>query len=129
MLYGGFAGWSTQFFVYPFDYVRTRLANDLLVAKNGGKKQFSGILDCVRKTYESDGLRGLYRGFVVSCIFMIIYRGFYFGLNDSIKPRISSEILQNLFYNFLIGYGITITSGFVAYPLDTVRRRMMMSSG
>ena len=37
--------------------------------------------------------------------------------------------MQNLFYNFLISYTITVSSGIVAYPLDTVRRRMMMSSG
>jgi solute carrier family 25 (adenine nucleotide translocator) protein 4/5/6/31 len=126
---GSVAGASTQFFVYPMDYTRTRLTNDIQLAKAGHKRQFDGIIDCMRKTYQSDGMRGLYRGFVVSCIFMMIYRGFYFGLNDSIKPMISKETLDNMFINFALGYAITITSGMVAYPLDTVRRRMMMSSG
>lgn len=129
MLYGSIAGASTQFFVYPLDYVRTRLTNDMQNARTGGTRQFQGIFDCMRKTYASDGLRGLYRGFVVSCVFMMIYRGFYFGLNDSVKPILPSHVVSNLFYNFLVGYAITITSGVVAYPLDTIRRRMMMSSG
>jgi solute carrier family 25 (adenine nucleotide translocator) protein 4/5/6/31 len=88
MLYGSIAGASTQFFVYPLDYVRTRLTNDIQIAKAGGTRQFDGILDCMKKTWSWDGLRGLYRGFVVSCVFMMIYRGFYFGLNDSIKPLV-----------------------------------------
>ena len=34
--YGSAAGASTQFFVYPLDYVRTRLTNDIELAKSGG---------------------------------------------------------------------------------------------
>jgi len=43
------------------------------------------MIDCIRQTYKSDGYRGLYRGFAISCICMIIYRGVYFGLNDTLK--------------------------------------------
>ena len=70
------------------DYTRTRLTNDIQMAKRGIERQFNGIIDCMKKTYQWDGIRGLYRGFVVSCVFMMIYRGFYFGLNDTIKPHI-----------------------------------------
>jgi len=31
--------------------------------------------------------------------------------------------------NFALGYIVTITSGVLSYPIDTVRRRMMMTSG
>lgn len=79
---------STQFFVYPLDYIRTRLTNDIQMVKTGAQRQFTGIYDCMKKTIQWDGLRGIYRGFVVSCVFMMIYRGIYFGLNDSIKPII-----------------------------------------
>jgi len=88
VLSGSLAGASTQFIVYPLDYVRTRLTNDIMIAKHNGKKQFNGIVDCMVKTFHSDGMRGLYRGFVVTCLTMIIYRGIYFGLNDSIKPLV-----------------------------------------
>ena len=128
-IYGSAAGASTQFFVYPLDYIRTRLTNDIQMVKAGGKRQFDGILDCGRKTIASDGIRGVYRGFVVSCVFMMIYRGIYFGLNDSVKPVLPHAIVHNLLLNFMVSYAITVTSGIVAYPLDTVRRRMMMSSG
>merc|ERR1711939_433268 len=31
--------------------------------------------------------------------------------------------------SFLLGWGVTITSGLMSYPIDTIRRRMMMTSG
>ena len=34
----------------------------------------------------TDGIQGLYRGFVISAVGIFIYRGFYFGLYDSLKP-------------------------------------------
>jgi len=30
---------------------------------------------------------------------------------------------------FLLGYAVTTVAGLAAYPLDTIRRRMMMTSG
>ena len=30
---------------------------------------------------------------------------------------------------FAVGYAVTVTAGLLSYPLDTVRRRMMMTSG
>jgi len=35
----------------------------------------------------------------------------------------------NFFASFLLGWSITTVSGVCAYPFDTVRRRMMMTSG
>lgn len=36
---------------------------------------------------------------------------------------------DNFFASFLLGWGITIGAGLASYPIDTVRRRMMMTSG
>ena len=30
---------------------------------------------------------------------------------------------------FALGYGVTVTAGLMSYPIDTIRRRMMMTSG
>lgn len=84
---GGAAGASSLFFVYSLDYARTRLANDSKAAKKGGgDRQFNGLVDVYKKTYKSDGIAGLYRGFNISCVGIIVYRGLYFGMYDSIKP-------------------------------------------
>ena len=36
---------------------------------------------------------------------------------------------DNFYSNFAIGYGVTVLAGLASYPIDTVRRRMMMTSG
>ncbi|CAK9209991.1 unnamed protein product [Sphagnum jensenii] len=128
---GGAAGASSLLFVYSLDYARTRLANDAKSSrKGGGDRQFNGLLDVYRKTLASDGIAGLYRGFVISCAGIVVYRGLYFGIYDSLKPVVLVGNLEgNFLASFLLGWGITIGAGLASYPIDTVRRRMMMTSG
>lgn len=127
---GGAAGACSLFFVYSLDYARTRLANDNKASKKGGERQFNGLLDVYKKTLATDGVQGLYRGFNISCVGIIVYRGLYFGLYDSLKPVVLRGNMKDSFLgSFLLGWAITIGAGLASYPLDTVRRRMMMTSG
>ena len=128
---GGAAGASSLLFVYSLDYARTRLANDAKSsAKGGGERQFNGLVDVYRKTLASDGIAGLYRGFVPSVVGIVVYRGLYFGMYDSLKPVVLTGALEgNFLASFLLGWAVTTGAGLASYPLDTVRRRMMMTSG
>jgi len=127
---GGMAGACSLAFVYSLDYARTRLANDAKSStKGGGERQFNGLLDVYKKTLATDGVAGLYRGFVISCVGIVVYRGLYFGMFDSLKPFLLANLKDNFLATFLLGWGITIVAGLASYPIDTVRRRMMMTSG
>jgi len=128
---GAGAGATSLLFVYSLDYARTRLANDAKSSKKGGgERQFNGLLDVYRKTLAADGISGLYRGFVPSVAGIIVYRGLYFGVYDSLKPTVLVGNLEGSFLaSFLLGWGVTVGAGLASYPLDTIRRRMMMTSG
>jgi len=127
---GGAAGACSLLFVYSLDFARTRLANDNKSAKKGGSRQFNGLFDVYKKTLASDGVAGLYRGFTISCVGIVVYRGLYFGLYDSLKPVVLTGNLRDSFLgSFLLGWSITIGAGLASYPIDTIRRRMMMTSG
>lgn len=127
---GGAAGATSMLFVYSLDYARTRLANDAKNASKGGERQFNGLVDVYRKTLASDGIAGLYRGFMPSVAGIVVYRGLYFGMYDSLKPVLLTGSLEdNFLASFLLGWGVTTGAGIAAYPLDTIRRRMMMTSG
>lgn len=128
---GGMAGACSLLFVYSLDYARTRLANDAKSASKGkGERQFNGLLDVYRKTLATDGIGGLYRGFVISCVGIIVYRGLYFGMYDSLKPVLLTGNLEgNFLASFALGWSITTLAGLASYPIDTIRRRMMMTSG
>jgi len=125
---GGVAGAMSLVFVYSLDYCRTRLANDAKAGKKGGERQFNGMVDVYVKTMKTDGIVGLYRGFVISCVGIIVYRGCYFGFYDTLKPILLGED-AGVIISFMLGYVVTITSGLISYPIDTIRRRMMMTSG
>merc|ERR1712219_33088 len=123
---GGFAGTLSLMFVYSLDYARTRLAND--AKGKGGERQFNGLIDVYVKTLKSDGIQGLYRGFAISAVGIFIYRGMYFGLYDTLKPMLLGAD-AGVTASFLLGWAVTIVSGLMSYPIDTIRRRMMMTSG
>jgi len=128
---GGVAGAMSLCFVYSLDYARTRLANDTKSAKKAGgaaERQYNGLIDVYKKTLKTDGIAGLYRGFVISCVGIIIYRGCYFGFYDSLKPILLGDN-AGLASSFALGYTVTVVSGLISYPVDTIRRRMMMTSG
>lgn len=124
---GGMAGAMSLLFVYSLDYARTRLANDTKSSKKGGERQFNGLVDVYKKTLASDGIAGLYRGFCISCVGIVVYRGFYFGLYDTISPLMGDD--ASFFFKFCLGYAVTVSAGLLSYPIDTIRRRMMMTSG
>lgn len=125
---GGAAGATGMCFVYPLDFARTRLGAD--VGKSAAERQFNGIFDCMKKIVKADGVTGLYQGFCVSVFGIIIYRATFFGLYDTAKAMAFEDPKQATFlFSFVIGFSVETIAGIVAYPIDTVRRRMMMQSG
>lgn len=125
---GGAAGATSMLFVYPLDFARTRLGAD--VGKVAAEREFNGLGDCLGKIYRQDGFVGLYRGFGVSVAGIIVYRAAFFGFYDTAKAMIyKDQSKSNPVVTFSLGFAVETAAGVIAYPLDTVRRRMMMQSG
>jgi len=128
MAAGGVAGGASLAVVYPLDFARTRLAADF--GKGSGDRQFNGLSDCLKKIYAKDGVKGLYQGFNVSVLCIVIYRAIYFGGYDTAKKVLFSDGKKvSVLEKFLVAQTVTAISGQVSYPLDTIRRRMMMQAG
>jgi solute carrier family 25 (adenine nucleotide translocator) protein 4/5/6/31 len=127
MASGGAAGATSLLVVYPLDFARTRLAMD---TGTGKAREFTGTVDCILKTAKTSGWGkgGVYNGFVVSCVGIVLYRGAYFGLYDTLATQ-DFMIGAGFATKFGVGYAVTVTAGLLSYPLDTIRRRMMMTSG
>lgn len=128
LMSGGMAGASSMVFVYPLDFARTRLGVDM--GKAESDRQFKGLLDCAFKIFKSDGLTGLYRGFGVSVIGIFVYRAFYFGCYDTGRDLLlTGNLKDSLVIKFFFAQLVVTSSESLSYPLDTVRRRMMLQSG
>lgn len=125
ILKGGLAGAMSLLFVYPLDFAATRLALD--VGTTDETREFSGIFDCLYKTISSEGIFGIYAGFFVSVLGIIWYRALYFGLYDSMRVSIGANASHLI--KFMMAQMVTMMAGVGSYPLDTIRRRMMLSTG
>jgi len=124
---GGAAGATSLCVVYPLDFARTRLAADV---GSGGAREFTGLVDCLKKVAGSDGVTGLYRGFGISVIGIVAYRAAYFGCYDTGKAMLFPDASKaSVFSMWMFAQIVTVGAGVLSYPLDTVRRRLMMQSG
>ncbi|MBA0568230.1 hypothetical protein Golob_005737 [Gossypium lobatum] len=125
---GAAAGCTTLILIYPLDIAHTRLAADI---GRSNVRQFRGIYHFLSTIREKDGIQGIYRGLPASLQGMIVHRGLYFGGFDTIKEILSEESKTELtlWKRWVVAQAVTTSAGLLSYPLDTVRRRMMMQSG
>ncbi|KAG7313057.1 hypothetical protein JYU34_000138, partial [Plutella xylostella] len=68
----------------------------------GKAKEYNGLIDCIVKTFKSDGPLGLYRGFIVSVQGIIIYRATYFGLYDTARGLVADPKNTSVFIRWMI---------------------------
>ncbi|CAA7397270.1 unnamed protein product [Spirodela intermedia] len=126
---GAAAGCTTLIIIYPLDIAHTRLAADVGTANS---RQFRGIYHFLCTIHEKEGIRGIYRGLPASLQGMIVHRGLYFGGFDTAKELLAppgSPPEAPLWQRWAAAQVVTSAAGMISYPLDTVRRRMMMQSG
>ena len=110
---------------YPLNFAKIRLAADVGTNEN---REFKGMTDCYKKIVAQEGYTALYRGFGVACSGIFLYRGLYFGLFDTGKQAIFTKE-GGMVRMYAFAQAVTITSGFLSYPLQTVMARLMMTSG
>jgi solute carrier family 25 (mitochondrial adenine nucleotide translocator), member 4/5/6/31 len=100
---GGLAGGTSTTILYPFEFVRTRLAMDMgrstaaaaaaaatttTAAAVVSTRQFHGMKDVVAHIWKHDGLIGFFEGYGVAVWGGIIYRLFYLGGYDICKKEL-----------------------------------------
>ncbi|BAT77986.1 hypothetical protein LR48_Vigan04g235500 [Vigna angularis] len=125
---GAAAGCTTLVLVYPLDIAHTRLAADIGSTE---VRQFRGIFHFLATIFHKNGIRGIYRGLPASLQGMVVHRGIYFGGFDTMKEILSEKSKPELalWKRWVVAQAVTTSAGLISYPLDTVRRRMMMQSG
>lgn len=94
----------------------------------GPVRQFRGTFHCLLTTFQTQGIRGVYAGAPVSIVGAVVYRGLHFGLYDTMKEMLSTAHSSSIVNRFLAAQVVSLAVGVFVYPLDTVRRRMMVQS-
>eukprot|EP00979_Chaetoceros_neogracilis_P009903 scaffold2288_cov225-Chaetoceros_neogracile.AAC.2 len=142
ILSGGLAGGTTTTFLYPIEFMRTRLALDLGSSSADGCKRIypRGMRDVFCTIWKTDGWRGMYQGYGIALSGVVLYRALHLGGYDACKTellhrrrkentRIDSHATMTMGERFMIAQTVSIVAGTICYPIDSVRRRLMMQAG
>ncbi|KAL3918861.1 MAG: hypothetical protein SGILL_004044 [Bacillariaceae sp.] len=139
-LAGGMAGGTVTTVLYPTEFLRTRLALDL-GGNSSQQRQYRGTWDATTQILRSDGIQGIYRGYGISLAGSVLYRLLYLGGYDAFKTEwhhwqlLESEKLGTDYIpmtwteRFFLAQFVSLSAGAICYPIDSVRRRMMMQAG
>lgn len=82
---GALAGLGAKLAVYPFDTTKKRLqiqGFELGRRAFGRTDTYSGMVDCLRKTFRQEGLRGLYRGLTPGLLKAVVTTSINFWLYE-----------------------------------------------
>ena len=127
---GGLAGATTISILYPLGFMRTRLATDV-----GSKEERiypRGMRDVFSKIWQTDGVRGFYKGYGIALISVSMHRFVYLGGYDYIKSEYDDsdgKQRMSLGKRFCAAQLVSMAASTIHYPLDCVRRRLMMEAG
>ena len=133
---GGLAGGTSTTLLYPIEFLRTRLAADVVKGTQTGHYEFHGMRHAWTTILKSDGIRGLFQGYGIALFGGIFYRVLFLGGYDVVKSEtersnVSKYGDKTLSWGqrILIAQTISLSAGTMSYPLDSVRRRLMMQAG
>ncbi|KAL6474631.1 hypothetical protein MHYP_G00181920 [Metynnis hypsauchen] len=116
---GVFMTLTTRATVYPFTLIRTRLQ----VQK--GKSLYNGTFDAFCKILKVEGVRGLYRGFMVNT-FTLISGQAYITTYELVRKYVSHYSSSNTFKSLVAGGSASLVAQSITVPIDVVSQHLMM---
>jgi len=114
------SSFTVRCFLYPLTLIRTRLQ----VQK--GKEVYTGTFDAGRKIVQSEGVRGLYRGFLVSTV-QIVSGLCYVTTYESVRHTLErNNIRNNKVKSFVGGCCASIVGQTIIVPFDVITQHIML---
>ncbi|XP_062326557.1 solute carrier family 25 member 44-like [Osmerus eperlanus] len=117
--FGVFMTMSIRATVYPATLIRTRLQ----VQK--GKSLYNGTFDAFFKILRSEGVRGLYRGFMVNT-FTLISGQAYITTYELVRKYVSKYSNDNTIKSLVAGGSASLVAQSITVPIDVVSQQLMM---
>lgn len=122
---GAVAGFANGFLTSPIEHIRIRLQS-----QTGETKLYNGPLDCAKKIYQENGIRGIYKGLGPTLIRESIGLGIYFSTYEALISRelkSNSKLTRNdipawklCMFGGLSGYTLWIG----IYPIDVIKSKL-----
>ncbi|XP_032401290.1 solute carrier family 25 member 44a [Xiphophorus hellerii] len=116
---GVFMTLTTRATVYPASLIRTRLQ----VQK--GKAVYSGTFDAFCKILRMEGVRGLYRGFMINT-FTLVSGQAYITTYELVRKYVSHYSPSNTVKSVVAGGAASLVAQTITVPIDVVSQHLMM---
>lgn len=124
---GMVAGLAQCVVLVPSEVVKVNMQADEVVA--GGKRKYSGSLNCMLHIVKTENIRGLYKGAAVTILREIPSIGIYFASYSTAKDRLQKAFGAK--YSTLVTLIAGGISGVLCwgsiYPIDVVKTRIQIS--
>ncbi|XP_061617321.1 solute carrier family 25 member 44-like isoform X1 [Phyllopteryx taeniolatus] len=117
--FGVFITLSIRATVYPATLIRTRLQ------VQRGKSLYGGTFDAFVKILRAEGVRGLYRGFMVNT-FTLISGQAYITTYELVRKYVSKYCEDNTVKSVVAGGLASMVAQSITVPIDVVSQQLMM---
>ncbi|XP_068433711.1 solute carrier family 25 member 44b [Clinocottus analis] len=117
--FGVFMTMSIRATVYPATLIRTRLQ------VQRGKSLYGGTFDAFFKILREEGVRGLYRGFMVNTLTLISGQA-YITTYELVRKYASQYSDNNTVKSLVAGGSASLVAQTITVPIDVVSQQLMM---
>ncbi|XP_053279722.1 solute carrier family 25 member 44 [Pleuronectes platessa] len=117
--FGVFMTMSIRATVYPATLIRTRLQ------VQRGTSLYAGTFDAFFKILRAEGVRGLYRGFMVNS-FTLISGQAYITTYELVRRHVSQYTEDNTMKSLVAGGSASLIAQSITVPIDVVSQQLMM---
>ncbi|KAK6102022.1 tricarboxylate transport protein, mitochondrial precursor, putative [Brugia malayi] len=116
---GGFTGGIEICITFPTEYVKTQLQLD----ERSAHPIYKGPIDCVRKTVQTNGFFGLYRGLSILIYGSIPKSALRFGTFETLKGyAVDSNGNLTPMWRLFCGFGAGLSEAiFAVTPMETIK--------
>jgi solute carrier family 25 carnitine/acylcarnitine transporter 20/29 len=88
---------------------------------------YKGSLDCIVQTLRSEGVRGLYRGFIVTCCREVPSYGVYFLSYDKLNDYMTEKLKFQSTISVVIAGGVAGSLSWLSvYPVDVIKTNLQI---
>ncbi|XP_060923908.1 solute carrier family 25 member 44-like [Limanda limanda] len=117
--FGVFMTMTIRATVYPATLIRTRLQ------VQRGTSLYGGTLDAFVKILRAEGVRGLYRGFMVNSLTLISGQA-YITTYELVRRHVSQYTEDNTMKSLVAGGSASLVAQSITVPIDVVSQQLMM---
>lgn len=110
---------TTRATVYPASLIRT------LLQVQKGKALYSGTVDAFCKILRAEGVRGLYRGFMVNT-FTLVSGQAYITTYELVRRYVNQYSPSNTVKSVVAGGAASLVAQTITVPIDVVSQHLMM---